>query len=127
MKIVICYFSCTGNTKLACEYMVAMLNKHETRLVDMARDAMPDFIEYDLAGFATFADYYGPSKLVESFMERIPGKNKKKHAFVFNTHAGESGKTLMILRDWVASRGFKVVAAHSLGTPENYPPNRACM
>ncbi len=41
---------------------------------------------------------------------------------MFNTYGAFSGKTLAVLDKWVSEKGFKVVAGHSLHTPENFPP-----
>ncbi|OGF50934.1 MAG: hypothetical protein A2044_05465 [Candidatus Firestonebacteria bacterium GWA2_43_8] len=124
MKIILCYFSCTGNTKLACEYIAGVLKEHSVELFDMTIKKSPDFTKYDLCGFAAFTDYYGPSKLFEDFMASVPKGNWKRNAFVFNTHAGASGKTLLLMRDYVYSRGYNVVAAASLTAPVNFPPQR---
>jgi ferredoxin len=41
---------------------------------------------------------------------------------VFNTYGNASGRTLKAMERLVAARGFRVIAGHSLHTPENYPP-----
>ena len=46
----------------------------------------------------------------------------KKPAFVLNTYGFNSGKTLIHISRLVASKGFNIIAGHSLHTPENYPP-----
>ena len=74
-----------------------------------------------MVGFATFADFWGPPHLFQTFIESLPRQNDKA-AFVFNTYGFISVKTLKALDKWVTARGFKVVASHSLHTPESYPP-----
>lgn len=122
MKGLICYYSSTGNTKLACQYIAHHVSIIKFDLLDITLKKMPDFNSYLIVGFATFTDYFGPPFLFEDFLKKIPMQNFK-YAFIFNTFGGISGKTLKVLNKMVSSRGFKVIAGHSLHTPENYPPN----
>jgi len=121
MKGIICYYSGSGNTKLACEYLAKRTKNVEFDLHDMVTGGAPDLGEYGLTGFACFADFGGPSYLVQQFVEKLPAQ-KGKPAFILNTYGFMSGKTQKALAKWVTARGFLVVAAHSLHTPENYPP-----
>lgn len=122
MKGIICFFSNTGNTRLVCEYIRSQVHNMVFDLWSITREEMPDFNQYEFIGFATYTDFWGPPKKLQDFFERIPKQDGEKPAFVLNTHAGESGKTPMILKDWAKSKGFLVLHAHSLITPANYPP-----
>ena len=93
----------------------------EFELFDIARDGILHLEEYAVLGFATYTDFRGPPYLVQAFIEKLPPQDDKP-AFVFNTYGCMSGKTLKILKRWVTARGFRVVAGHSLHTPDNYPP-----
>jgi ferredoxin len=121
MKGVICYYSGTGNTVLACQYIVNHLENAEIELFDIVTDGQPDFAAYDLVGFAAFADFLLPSPLYRKFMEGLQPQDDKP-AFVFNTYGMNSGKTLKIMAEAVSAAGFKVLAGYSLHVPENYPP-----
>ena len=121
MKAIICYYSGSGNTKLACQYIAAHLNGADVDLFDIIRDGLPALERYDLVGFATFTDFWDPSQLVRAFLDRLPGQ-RDRPAFVFCTYGSMPGSTLRTLADWVTAKGFRVVAAHGLHTPENYPP-----
>ena len=121
MKGVIYYYSATGNTKLVCEYITKHITSIPFDLVNIANNANIDNFSYDIIGFACSTDFWGPPQLVKTFIDKIP-KQDSKIAFVFNTYGLFSGKTLVILKEWVKAKGFKVIAGYSLQTPENYPP-----
>lgn len=121
MRGIICFYSNSGNTKLACQYIVKNIKYIDVDFFNIAKDSIPDLEIYNIVGFAAFTDFSGPSKLVQTFIEKLPRQNNKL-AFVFNTYGFISGKTLKILDKWVTTRGFKVIAGYSLHTPENYPP-----
>ncbi len=121
MKGLICYYSGTGNTKLVCQYLAKKVNTVQFDLFDIAKDGAPELAEYDIVGFAAFADFFKPSYLMQQFCKGISQQNGKP-AFVLNTYGAISGKTLPVLGQWVTDRGFSVVTGHSLHTPENFPP-----
>ncbi|MFA5806211.1 MAG: EFR1 family ferrodoxin [Melioribacteraceae bacterium] len=121
MKGIICYYSNSGNTRLACQYIVKNIKNIDFVFLNIAKDSIPDLGIYNIVGFAAFTDFLGLSKLVQTFIEKLPVQNNKP-AFVFNTYGFISGKTLKILDKWVTTRGFKVIAGYSLHTPESYPP-----
>lgn len=121
MKGVICYYSGSGNTKLACRYIARHIRNVEFDLFNMVKDGVPDLEKYDIVGFAAFTDFFAPSQLVQTFAEGLPQQDGKP-AFVFNTFGFIGGRTIKVLEKWVDSKGFRVVAGHSLHTPESYPP-----
>ena len=121
MKGVICYYSSTGNTKLACMYIAGKIPEVEFVLYDMTRGEKLDLKGYEIVGFAAFTDFLGPSHLFQQFIRGLPRQNGKP-AFVFNTYGNISGRTLKRLERLVDGKGFRVVAGHSLHTPESYPP-----
>ncbi len=122
MKGIILYYSGSGNTKIASEYIGKLLNNVDIELFDMVKNRnAPDLKEYDIVGFATFTDWFGPPHLFQQFVKNIPTQNDKL-AFVFNTYGVMGGKALFLMASQVTSKGFKVVAGHSLKSPESYPP-----
>ncbi|MHA1234387.1 MAG: EFR1 family ferrodoxin [Promethearchaeota archaeon] len=122
MKGIILYYSGSGNTKLASEYISKHLNDVDIELLDMVKNKKePDFNEYDIVGFATFTDWFAPPYLFEQYVKNIPQQSGKM-AFVFHTYGIMPGKTLFSMAAQVTSRGFKVIAGHSLKSPESYPP-----
>lgn len=120
MKGVILHYSGSGNTKVACKYIVGHI-KVPFDLVDVVKEKEVDLDPYGVVGFATFTDFGGPPYLFQTFIEGLP-QQEGKPAFVFNTYGFASGKTLRVLERKVAAKGFDVIAGHSLHTPESYPP-----
>jgi ferredoxin/flavodoxin len=120
MKSALCYFSGSGQTKLACEYIVKKLPQVEFVMFNIAKDKAIDLSGFDFVGFAAWADFLGPSKLVVDFIRKLPQQNGKP-AFVFNTYGNFNGGTLKRMAQLCRSRGFKVFAGHALHLPENIP------
>lgn len=121
MKGIICYYSGSGNTKLALDYIVSKLKNTGFDFFDITKDGMPDFAGYDIAGFATFTDFWGAPELFFRFMKSLEPK-KSIPAFVFSTYGLISGKTLKDIADLASLQGFTVICGHALHTPENFPP-----
>lgn len=121
MKGLICYFSTTGNTKLACEFISRHLKSVSFTLFDITKETLPDLDSYQIIGFAAFADFFAPSLRIMEFIKNLP-LQKQKPAFVFNTYGNINGQTLHILKRMAEKKGFKVIAGYALQTPENYPP-----
>lgn len=124
MRIAICHFSNSGNTKLACRRIARSLAPHDVDLIDMKPQSMPELSRYGLVGFAAFTDWFAPSEFVRRWVSALP-EACGAPAFVFNTYGFASGPTLRIFARWVRERGFVVTAGHSLHTPESYPPQIA--
>lgn len=121
MRGIIYYYSVSGNTKLACQYIVKNIKNIEINLFDIVKDGAPDLEKYNLIGFATSTDFLAPPYLVQTFIEKLSLQNNKL-AFVFHSYGFISGKTLKVLDKWITAKGFHVIAGHSLHTPESYPP-----
>jgi len=120
MRGIICYYSGSGNTKLACRYLARHLEAIDFDFLDITQQEAPDFEPYDLVGFATFADFYGPPQLFQNFLEALP-QQAGKPAFVLNTYGFIGGRTLQTLAEWTSTRGFNILAGHALHTPESFP------
>jgi ferredoxin len=120
MRGVICYYSATGNTRLACERVAGGLG-FDVDLVDVMLKRDMDLTPYDVVGLAVPTDFGGMPKLFETFLAGLP-EQEGKPAFVLNTYGFASGRVLRDLVEQADGRGFTVMGAHSLHTPENYPP-----
>ena len=121
MKGIICYFSTTGNTKLACGCISSKVKNVEFELCDITTEKIPKFSDYDLVGFATYCNFWAPGKLMKTFIGNVK-MDQKKPAFVFNTFGQMNGNALSIMAKDVKSVGFKLIEAHALHVPENFPP-----
>jgi ferredoxin len=120
MKGIVCYYSATGNTKLAIQHIIKKLSI-PFDLCNIARDPVPNFAQYDIAGFACPVDWLAEPYLMRKFLSELPTVNGTP-AFVFTTFGGLPGRTLPNLKKAASLKGFKVIAAHGLHTPDNYPP-----
>ena len=121
LKGAIVYYSNTGNTKLACEYIRRKSESIDFDLVDMVRDKTADLSGYELLGFAFFADTWQPPKLFVRYVEALQ-EVSGKYAFCFHTYGAISGRTARTMVDILKKKGLKVIGEHALHTPENYPP-----
>jgi len=123
MKGLIYYYSSTGNTKLAVNYIKNHIPNAEIDLCDITNEEIVTPDKYDIVGFASFSEYLGPPTLMKRFIETLSQQNAKP-AFVFNTYAGSKLLMQAEFAKQVEARGFKVVVGHSLIMPMNYPPMR---
>ncbi|MBN1596401.1 EFR1 family ferrodoxin [candidate division FCPU426 bacterium] len=121
MQGLLCYYSGSGNTKLACKYMAKKVTHVQWKLFDVQRDVLPDLGSFDIIGFATFTDFWGVPQRMIQFLRAIP-EQKGRLAFTFVTYGMFLGFALRDVSRLARSRGFKTIAGHALHTPENYPP-----
>jgi ferredoxin len=121
VKGLICYYSGSGNTKLACQYLVKHIEGIEFDFFDITRGGVPDFEPFAVVGFATFTDFFGPPHLLYTFVDSLPPQHGKL-AFALNTYGNITAGTLGALVRIVKAKGFQAIAGHSLHLPENYPP-----
>lgn len=121
MKVGIFYCSATGNTRLACQYVVRKLGNADVQLVDITESADPSLDSFDLVGFATFTDFWGPPYLMQEFVEKLPNQ-KDKPAFLLATHGGNMSNLLKVFARWLSDKGFMIVGSHGLRVPESFPP-----
>lgn len=119
MKGLICYYSNTGNTLLACQYINKKVDTIDFEFYDIRESKIIDFSKYDILGFATYADIGSIPVLMKNFLKSLPMTTKP--AFVFNTFGYINGKTTWFLSSYAKKRGYKIIAYHALHTPENFP------
>lgn len=120
IRWAICYYSGSGNTKLACEFIAARLGDPVDPIdITVAPDA--DLAAYGVVGLATFTDF---GSIPERFIRYLAGlpDQAAKPAFCLNTYGLMSARTASDLIAAATSAGFTVVASHSLRMPESYPP-----
>jgi ferredoxin len=120
MKGLIFYFSGTGTTKLAIEYIAANIINIDFDFHDMSDTNIPDLGQYDLLGFASYAQAFNPPQYVENYIKNL-NIVEKKYAFVFNTFGFMNGNTLNTLGKWAKNIECRVIASFALHTPESSP------
>lgn len=124
MRGIICYYSTTGNTEFACKCIADNIKDIEFDFYDIKSDRIQSFDSYEIVGFASFTDWWDIPFIFERFLSNMPDCTGK-YAFVFNTYAHLSGKTLRTMSELVKNKGFNIISGYSLRTPGNYPPSRA--
>ncbi len=120
MRGSIFYFSLTGNTKIACEYIKGKVKPMEFDLINM-RNGQADLSKYDIVGFATYSEGFSIPKFAKNYIDAMETV-RNKPAFVFSTFGRNNGATTWVLAKWIRKKGFKVVLDYALHTPENHPP-----
>lgn len=122
-KGLICLYSSTGNTRIACKYITKNIPDVQFDFFDIATTSgLPDFSKYDIFGFATYADRWLPPKHFTDFVNSIPVLGKATPTFIFNTYGLLSVRTLKVMHDLLKCKNFHVFSGFSLRAPESYPP-----
>lgn len=117
---ILFYYSNTGNTRTVARYAASKFVE-PFDLYDIRRDVPRDFSEYNVFCFAFFADCWQPSQFMTDFVRALPVPSNA-YAFsiyTFGSIPGGCGKKMTRL---LQMRGFHVLGAHGIHTPENYPP-----
>ncbi len=129
MKVLIVYYSKTGNTEAAAKAISAKLreHKHKVNLLKIlpkkelkARDYKKtgnrvelknnpvSFIDYDLVIVGTPVWNFSPSPVVLSYLRQTSKLKNKKFA-LFATCTAMSGSTILKMSNILSTRGAKVV------------------
>ena len=121
MKGLICCYSGSGNTMLACQYLMKNVASVEWTLYSILDDKLPDTKQFDVFGFATFTDFWSIPEKMRQFIGTIQPQEGKP-AFVFTTFGMVAFFSMRDLARDVANRGFRIIDGFMLHTPENFPP-----
>lgn len=119
MKTHLFYYSATGNTKLACEYIQKRITGIE--LFDIAETPTIVTDKADIIGIATPVFYLNIPPIVNSFLDSLHSTHGKP-AFILETYGMMQGKSLSILEKKLSKKGLLVFDNHSLRMPESFPP-----
>jgi len=125
MRVLICYFSGTGNTRKVAEAYAECFEKQhgaETTVVKIEDDVKINVGDYDLIGIGYPVHAFNAPSIVLSFCKNLTWSAKTKNAFIFNT-SGEplklnnisSLKTKSILRQ----RNLNVINEYHYCMPYN--------
>lgn len=133
-KVIIYYFSGTGNAKKAAQWILEVANEKglEANLVNIEHKKKvenPDFNERTLIGFCAPTHGFNFPPIMLSFIARFP-KSKKANVFILNTRAGMklyklflpglSGVAQYFAAITLALKGYKVIAMQPLDLPSNW-------
>ena len=92
MKGVLFYYSGSGNTRLAVQYLARHI-KLNLQPIDIVREGIPALNAFDVIGFATFTDFWGVPQLFHNFINGLDAQAGKP-AFLLNTYGLLSGGTM---------------------------------
>lgn len=87
MKILICYFSGTGNTKRVIDKFAECLeeNGNEVTLQRVEHEFKLNVEDFDLVGFGYPVHAFNAPKIILDFVKKLPKLKEKKDVFVINT------------------------------------------
>ena len=132
MKILICYFSATGNTKKVAEKYAACFEPNNTvqtipieTLISgktLAREFVEQLSSTDMLAIGYPVHAFNAPEIVHKFIKRIPKSSTKKSAFLFST----SGEPLKLnnassvkLRHLLKRRNYVVTNEYHYCMPYN--------
>ncbi|MBN1772164.1 MAG: 4Fe-4S binding protein [Deltaproteobacteria bacterium] len=127
MKILLLVHSSTGNTRLVARFAARHLEArgHQVLFVGLGPEPPPDPRGFDLVGMASPTMYFRPMVAVETWLERLPERpGERRPAFLLATCAGEPGAHFELQARQLARKGLRVVGAHWVPMPSNWPPHR---
>lgn len=121
MKVTICYFSGTGNTKWAACRLQEELNAigHEVKIIDIEKNESikPEKDEFIVIGTPVYADL--PPKIVDNFVDKLPEMKGIKCA-VYSTQAANSAPAADYISNKLSKKGYEVEAQAFIKMPKNY-------
>lgn len=128
MRILILLHSTTGNTRLMMRHACGEFCRrgHEVELVDVGRPdpVVPDLNDFDLLGVANPTMYFRGTLTMDRVLLNLPAAGRRIPAFLFATCGGEPGAQFDLYAEWLAAKGYPVVAALHCLAPSNYPHHR---
>lgn len=125
MKLLILYYSGTGNTEFACEVakMVAEEEGHEVTMQTLEAAGVIALGDYDAYCFATPLQAWQPTKNVERFIKAMPPL-PGKHAFLLSSSGGQPSQTAPLMARWLRKKGITVSGHYDLQCPDSWPVSR---
>jgi len=129
MKCTILLHSATGNTRLVARFASRRLTEagHHCVLHDIVDDPEPpDCSDVDLLGVASPTNYFGPSRVMHQFLDRLPpAVDGPGLAFLLGTCSGEPGAHLVTQAEQLGRLGWLTMGARTVTFPDTWPPHRA--
>lgn len=112
MKVLIIYFSQTGNTKKIAETIKEGILK-SGNICDIAQIKNMDvnlLEKYDLIGIGTPTFFYREPRNVNKFIQDLKD-TKEKPCFIFCTHGSLIGNTFYYMSDELTKKGFIIIGS----------------
>lgn len=120
MKILIAYFSGTGNTERVAREIGRRLQAkgHETTLGAVEKLSLDNLEDVALGiGFPSYG--CASPAIVRHFVDNLPLATKPVPAFIFSTHAWSSGNALTDMAERLAEKNVHTVAREAFKCPSN--------
>jgi len=112
MKVLIIYFSQTGNTKkLAKKIREGIVNSgNSCDLVKIKQADITKLYKYELIGIGCPTFFYREPVNIKRWIETLPRK-KDRYVFLFATHGSCLGNTFYYMTEELKARGYRVIGA----------------
>jgi flavodoxin/ferredoxin len=112
LKVLIIYFSQTGNTeKIAENIKTGILKSDNICDITQIKKVDANILEnYDLIGIGTPTFFYREPKNVMYFIQGLR-ETKGKHCFIFCTHGSLIGNTFYYMNQELSKKGFIVIGS----------------
>jgi ferredoxin/flavodoxin len=125
MKLLILYYSGTGNTKFACEVAKLAAEKmgHEVTMRTYEKAGELTLSDYDAFCFATPLQAWQPTKNVEKYIKSMPYLDGKS-TFILTSSGGQPSQAPALMAKWLNKKGVTVVGNHDLKCPDSWPITR---
>jgi ferredoxin/flavodoxin len=125
MKLLILYYSGTGNTEFACTVAKAVAERggHEVTMKTFAQAGGISLGDYDAYCFATPLQAWQPTKNVERFIKAMPPLEGKA-AFLLSSSGGQPSQTAPLMTRWLRRKGIAVTGHFDLLCPDSWPVSR---
>jgi len=118
MAIKLFYYSATGNTRLASQYLQKRISG--VKLFDISSADKREVTGEEIIGLATPVFYFKPPVIVSNFIDSLQADKVK--IFMLVTYGMMPGRTTWILKNKIERKGYDLLGCHLLRMPESYPP-----
>jgi len=120
MKTAIYYYTGTGNSLWTARTVAAEIGGADVFPMAHVRDDK-ESVDADAVGLVFPVHMWGIPALALRFVEKMTA-DPDKYYFAFAVNAGQVSRTLVQLRELLASRGMKLSAGFDIVLPSNYIP-----
>lgn len=125
MKILVLYYSGTGNTRFACDVARAVMEKagHEVTMRTYQKAGAVQYDDFDAFCFAAPVYEWAPAKNVERFVDAMP-RLEGKCAFLLTSSAGARGQATRLFATALKKKGLTALGDHNLICPDSWGGTR---
>jgi ferredoxin/flavodoxin len=128
-KVVIAYFSLTGNTKHVAERVRGVFAAHagavaSVELFDVTGPVQAPhdvFVAADVIGIGSLAWGYREPTMLREWLAAVPAEHVRgKPAFVYGTFGGDPGRSISNVANALTAKGAIVVSSEGFRAPGNF-------